>query len=204
LKRGHIILIGGAVLLVTGIAIAAVWGVSFASSFVANNTIIVGTPIQPSRSVEARTDVNTLDRPLSLAIRIERQQQSPLDNIRLKETISDPNGKIVSSSEFQESFFTTIKPTATGTYTVTVSNFGTKPVTISGTFGYMPFVTAEGKPNLDEMTPVGGLSMIIVGGGLAAAGIVTLIVGGIITVLDGRKTQGTATTSEGGITYRKD
>jgi hypothetical protein len=200
-QRGHIILIAGAALLVAGIAITAVWGTSFASTFLAENTIVAERSIEPGESVNVRMAINALDRPLSLAIGVDRQQSS--GDVRLRETVTDPTGEIVSSSEFDESFFTTIQPEATGTYTATLTNIGTQTASISGTFGYMPFVSADGRPNVDEMMSGSGLGMVIVGGGLAAAGVVTLIVGGIITVLDSRKHE-TTTTSEGGVTYRKD
>ena len=47
--------------------------------------------------------------------------------------------------------------------------------------------------------------MILAGGALASVGVVTLIVGAIITIADSRKQSSTTTTTtEGGITYRKD
>lgn len=108
----------------------------------------------------------------------------------------------MSNGEFDESFFTTIKPEGTGTYTVIVTNIGTQTAMVSGSFGYMPFASADGQPNFDDMMS-GGLDMLILGGSLAAAGVVTLIVGGVITIADGRRHE-TTTTSESGVTYRKD
>ena len=48
--------------------------------------------------------------------------------------------------------------------------------------------------------------MIIAGGALASIGVVSLVVGAIITIADSRKQSSTTTTTttEGGITYRKD
>ena len=119
--------------------------------------------------------------------------------------MTDPNGKAVSSDEFGESFSTTITPTTAGTYTVTITNLGTETVTIGGTFGHVPFLGSDGQPNIEDMMSAEGLGMIIAGVGLATAGIIALIVGAIVTIQDGRNQKGTtATTSEGGITYRKD
>lgn len=204
MKRGHVILISGAVLLVAGIAISAAWGISFAGSFMANNTILSQTSIPPGESATMKTGVNALDgRPLSLTVGIDRRQPSS-EEIRLKETVAGPDGTIVSSNEFQDSFFTTVSPETTGTYMATVSNLGPRAVTISGTFGYMPFIESDGRPDFDNMMSARGLGMIIAGGALSAAGVVALIVGGIVTVLDCRKQGTTTTTTEGGITYRKD
>ena len=214
MKRGYVTLISGAVLLVIGIVISAIWGVSFANSFMANNTIVAKTIINAGQSVSAKTDVTQLERPISLAVGIDRtgQQQassSPLD-ARLRETITDPNGKVVSSNEFRDSFFTSFKPEITGVYIVTVSNLDTKPISIGGAFGQMPFVGTNGKPDINAMmTGGGGLNMIILGGGLATVGIIVLIAGGIITVIDSRRSKSSnatssSTTSSNGITYRKD
>jgi hypothetical protein len=57
MKRGHIILIAGAIFLVAGITIAAVWGVSFVGSFVANNTLVDKKTINAGQSVSVQNDV---------------------------------------------------------------------------------------------------------------------------------------------------
>jgi hypothetical protein len=205
MKRGYIILIAGAGLLVAGIVISAVWGVSFASSFIADNTIIEGTSLAPGESVQATRNVDSLERPLSIAIGLDPEQQSQSDDFRLSAKVTDPSGRVVSTREFQESIATTITPEATGAYTVTITNLGTEPVAIGGVFGHVPFLGADGQPDMDSIMSGGGLGTIVAGGGLAAAGILALIIGGIVTVIDSRKKQGTTTTTgEGGITYRKD
>lgn len=207
MKRGYIILISGAALLIVGIAISAIWGVSFASNFVRDNTIVTKTVIDAGKSVNAKTDVQQLGRPISLAVAVDKTSGQPASSdVRLKETITDANGKLLSVNEFGDSFLTSVKPEATGIYTVTVTNLGTKAVSISGTFGIMPFMGADGKPDINTMMGGGqGLGMIIVGGSLAAAGVITLIAGGIITAIDSReKLNTTTTTSEGGVRYRKD
>lgn len=204
MKRGYIVLISGGALLVVGIILSITWGLSFASSFLADNTFVTQASLEPGGSLEAKRTVNDLDRPLSLAAGIDEQQTSITDGIRLKQVITDPQGKVVSSSEFVESYFTTIQPEMTGVYTVTISNAGTGPVAVSGVFGYMPFVGTGGKPDIDQMTGTQGLGVIIAGGGLIAAGIIVLIVGIIVTVLDSRGRNDARTTTEGGVTYRKD
>lgn len=214
MKRGHIVLISGAVLLVAGIIISAVWAVQFAGSFMRDNTFVAQTSIGAGESIDTRIDVRQLDRPVSVAIGIDRaglQQQSSqmptsTPDIRLKEEVKDPNGRVASSSEFGDSFFTTFKPQVTGVHTVTVSNLGTSPVTVSGAFGYMPFVGSDGNfPGDGIMGGEWGLGMIIAGGALASIGLVTLIVGAIITIADNRRqSPTTTTTTEGGVTYRKE
>lgn len=195
MKRGHIIISAGAALLVAGLVIALVWGISYASSLYANNTVIDNTSIQPGASLSAKKDVNALDKPVYLTIGLGEQQQSSPSDIHLKQVTTDPSGKTVSSSEFQKVYTTTISPTTTGTYTVTVSNLGTKPVTVSGTFGYTAWVGTGGNPTASNSNPGEGLGAVYAGGGLAAAGVVTLIAGGIVTVLDRRKVKEPRTTA---------
>jgi hypothetical protein len=219
MKRGHIILIAGAVLLVAGITIAAVWGTSFASSFFTNNTLVAKTTINAGQSVTAQNHINQLDRPISLAVGIDRTTTSSsatttanpaTNNIRLRDTITDPNGKVVSSNEFGAGFVTSFKPDIAGVYTVTITNLSTNPVSISGTFGYLPFVGSNGNPDINAIMGGApgqqGLGMIIAGGVMAAAGVIVLIVGAVITVVDARSQRHgpTTTTGEGGVTYRKD
>jgi hypothetical protein len=219
MKRRYIILISGAVLLVAGIIISAIWAVQFAGSFLRDNTIVAQTSVDAGKSVDTRINVDQLDRPVSLAIGIDQTQLQPLpsqqqqipatqsSDIRLKEEVTDPNGKVVSSNEFSNSFFTSFKPEVTGVHTVTISNLGTGTVSVSGAFGYMPFIGPDSKPNFDNMIGGGGwgLGMIIAGGALGGVGVVTLIIGAIITVVDSRRhSSTTTTTTDGGITYRKD
>ncbi len=219
IKRGHVILIAGAILFIAGIAIAAVWGVSFAGRFLSDNTIVGKTMINPGQSVSSNTEVTQIDRPITLTIGVSRsdgtvqggQQQQSLSSVRLTETITDPNGVVLSRSEFGNSFVTTVRPHTTGLHTVTITNLGTKPVTVGGTFGYFPIISSNGgKPDVNTVVGAGGqeFGMIIAGGSMATVGVITLIIGGIVTVVDGNNarrgdTAGT-TTSEGGITYRKD
>ncbi len=148
-----------------------------------------------------------INRPVSLAIGIDRTGiQQPLPSpsqipptsspdIILKEEVKDPNGRVVSRNEFGDSFFTTFSPEVTGDYTITVSNLGIRPVTVSGAFGYMPFIGSDGNlPFGSIMGGEWGLGMIIAGGALASIGVVTLVVGAIITIADSRKQSSTTTT----------
>lgn len=194
MKRGHIILSVGAALLVAGIVLTVVWGFSYASSIYANNAVIDNTVIQPGASISAIKDVNALDKPIYLTVGLGERQQ-PSTEIRLNQVTTDPEGRVVSNSEFQKVYTTTINPATTGTYTVTVSNLGTGSVTVAGTFGYIPWVGTEGNPTASSSNPSEGLGVVFAGGGLAAAGIVVVIVGGIVTVLDSRKTKAAKTTT---------
>jgi|SRR5581483_4450373 len=204
MKRGYIVLIAAGMLFAVGVAISAVWGVEFAGAFLRDNTIVAKTSIEVGQSVDARTDVSQIDRPISLAIGVDKAGQASSE-IKLREIITDPNGKVVSSNEFGDSFFTSFKPEVNGVYTATMSNLGTRPVTISGAFGYMSFIGSDGKPDIDNMMSASrGFGMVFAGMGLIAAAIIALVVGVVVLVVDNRNRQNTTTPNEGGVTYRKD
>jgi ABC-type cobalamin transport system permease subunit len=72
LQRGYIILIIGAALLISGIAISALWAESFAGPFIRENTILNGVSIRPTGLVNTTIQVADTSRPVSLAIHVER------------------------------------------------------------------------------------------------------------------------------------
>jgi uncharacterized RDD family membrane protein YckC len=189
LQRSYIILIVGAVLLISGIIISAVWASSFATTFMRENTILNGVLIRPVDSVNTTFQATDTSRPVSLAIHVERNtnntsgtgqvQQIP-DNI-LRETVRNPNGLVMTSNEFTKQFFTTFKPNMTGKYTITISNLGNTPVSIGALVGNLPFVGANNQVNINFL---GG---IIAGIFLIVAGIIVLIAGVVVLALDRRK-----------------
>src|SRR5215204_2376565 len=143
MKLGYIALISSSVLLVAGIMISAVWTVQVAGSFTGDNTVLAHTSmfIDPGTSVSAIMEVSQLDRPVYLGFGINKTSSSfieqqpsqiPSLDLKLKEEVIDPNGRVIISNEFGngyffergliDSFFTSFKPEMTGVYTVTVSN----------------------------------------------------------------------------------
>jgi hypothetical protein len=205
-------LIIGGVIFVAGIIMAAIWAIPFASTFLQNNTLINQVSIEPSRSVEATTQVTDVSRPISVAIHIERLEGV----VRLIETVKDPSGTVVSNNEFSANLFTTFQPQTTGNHVLNITNAGAGSVAIDATFGYMPFIMAPASNSGEGGQPVPGvnlssLSVIITGGVLTAIGFFTIIAGIVIVVIDGRKRReergqngNTDVTEDGGITYRKD
>jgi len=171
-QRGYIILIVGAVLLISGIVISALWAVPFAGTIIRENTILSGVSIRPAGSVNASTQVIDTSRPVSLAIHVERNNSSTggeIPNSILRETVRNPNGVMMTSNEFTKQIFITFKPDITGKYTVTIYNLGNSPVSIGVLAGNLPFIGANNKVNFSS------LSGIIVGAILTVAGIIILI-----------------------------
>jgi uncharacterized RDD family membrane protein YckC len=191
LQRSYIILIVGAVLLISGIIISAVWAGSFATKFMRENTLLNGVLIRQSDLVNTAFQVTDTSRPVSLAIHVERNnnnnntfgtgQEQQIPNNTLRETVRNPNGLVMTSNEFTKQFFTTFKPDMTGKYTITISNLGNTPVSIGALIGNLPFVGANNQVNINF------LSGIIAGILLIIAGIIVLIAGIIIVVLDRRR-----------------
>jgi hypothetical protein len=76
---------------------------------------------------------------------------------------------------------TTIKPDVIGKYTLTIENQGGSLVSIGIFFGNLPFVGQKNQLNLNLF---GGL---VTGGILAIAGIIALIAGLIVVIVDRRR-----------------
>ncbi|HEU4447627.1 MAG TPA: hypothetical protein VFR94_23335 [Nitrososphaeraceae archaeon] len=135
LKRGYIILIAGGALVVAGIMISAVWAGSFVGQFMQDNTIIGQAVVEPSETINATLQVNDISRPISTALHFEPVSA----NVTLRETVTDPNGRIVNTNEFSKDF-TTFRVSTVGKFTLTILNQGSNPVNVDGIFGYIPFV----------------------------------------------------------------
>jgi hypothetical protein len=181
MQRGYIILIVGIVLLISGIVLSVLWTGYFAGTIMRESTILSSVPIKPSSSVNANTQVIDTSRPLSIAIHVEQAHGGAIANNVLRETVRNPNGVIITESEFTKQFFTTFKPDIVGKYTVTVYNLGAGPVSIGVLAGNLPFVGAN---NTLSLTSFGG---IIAGVILTVAGIIGLIIGVIVLISDRRK-----------------
>ena len=139
MQRGYIILIAGAALLISGIVISILWAGYFAGTIIRESTVLSSVPIKPSSSVNTNAQVIDTSRPLSIAIHVERAHGGAIANNILRETVRNPNGVIITNSEFTKQFFTTFKPDIIGKYTVTVYNLGASPVNIGVLAGNLPF-----------------------------------------------------------------
>jgi hypothetical protein len=178
LKRGYIILIAGGVLLVTGLVLSIFSVGSFAGQFMRENIVLSQTIVRPSESIDATLQINDTTRPVSVALHSEVESA----NASLRESIRDPNGRIVNSNEFSKDFFTTFKPNMTGEYTLLISNLGLNDVNIDGIFGFIPFVGGG-----EDQVNLSSLNSIVTGVIVFIIGIIVLIAGIIIVILDRRR-----------------
>jgi hypothetical protein len=149
---------------------------SLGGKIIHQNTILNGVSIYPSGIVSAITQVNDVSRPLSLVISIE-----PNQNTDLRETVRNPNGQLISTNQFTKQLLTTIKPDVIGKYTLTIDNVGGSLVSVGILFGNLPFVGQNNQLNLNLF---GGL---VTGGIIAVAGIIALIAGLVVLIVDRRR-----------------
>ena len=189
LQRGYIILIIGAVLLISGIVVSVFWAGSFASSFLRQGLILNDVAIPPSGSANNTIQVTDINHPIALQIHFESHSSnrqantttSNNNNISLREVVADSTGRILSQNDIPKQFFTTFKPAIPGRYTLIISNLGSNPVRVGALFGSATFVNENNQININLFTGViAGLVLIVIG-------IITLIVGIIIVILDRRK-----------------
>lgn len=184
MKRGHVILIAGSIILIMGIGISVTSVIGpflHESTKVINSTVKPGQSINISRHVAVNAEATTAQPSLALSIATKQQQQQSNDNVLLREQIKDPHGRIVTNDEFKNQFFITTQPQSSGNYTVTITNLGNQLVTVYALFGQVPFVNEKNQIQL-------GPAILILGGGIAIIfGIIVLISGGVILVMDSRR-----------------
>jgi hypothetical protein len=186
MKRGHIILIAGSIFLIMGIGISVTSVIGpflYESTKVINSTVKPGQSINISRHVAVNAEATTAQPSLALSIatKQQQQQQQSNDNVLLREQIKDPHGRIVTNDEFKNQFFITTQPQSSGNYTVTITNLGNQLVTVYALFGQVPFVNEKNQIQL-------GPAILILDGGIGIIfGIIVLISGGVILVMDSRR-----------------
>lgn len=195
LQRGYIILIIGAALLIAGIVISMIWAGSFANSFLRQGMILNDVALAPSASGKNTIRVTDISHPIALQVHFESQdsnsnssQNEKTSNntpvgrhVSLNEIVKDPADKILSNTTFSRQFFTTLRPTAQGTYTLIISNLGSDTIKVGALFGPATFLNEENQINFDIL---GG---VIAGLSAAVLGILALIAGIIVLILDRRK-----------------
>src|SRR5918999_1541388 len=157
----------GGVLFVAGIVITAAGAGSLAGRFLQENTIISQTFVRPSESINATLQVNDNLRPISVAFRFDPGSA----NVTLRETVTDPFGRIINTNEFSKRLLTTFKVDTVGKFTLTLLNQGSSPVNVDGVFGYIPFVGENNQVNLNP------LNSLLIGISLFIIGIIVMIVG---------------------------
>jgi hypothetical protein len=181
MQRGYLILVAGGALLALGIAISVIWAGSLGINIFNQNIILNGVSIYPSGAANAVIRVNDLSRPLSLVISIESNDNTGQANPNLRETVRNPNGEVISTNDFTKQFVTTIKPDIIGKHTLTITNLGGNLVSIGILFGNLPFVGQNNQLNVNFFAG------LVTGGVLAIVGMIALIAGLVVVIVDRRR-----------------
>jgi hypothetical protein len=195
LKRGYIILIAGGSLFAIGIALTVVLGIGMASTLLDETIVLDNVEIEPSESVNHTFEIDTVDRPVSVALHMESDvdsnidtsNQSPSQQPTLEQLVVSPDGLVINKNQLgehtQSELLTTFKPETEGIYTLTLSNLGTERVIVEGLFGFLPISVEDGQVNLDAVVGVAAGAIIFI------IGAITLVAGTIIAILDWKRSR---------------
>jgi hypothetical protein len=181
LKRGYIILVVGAALVVIGISLTAAYGIGFASIILNESIILSDVLVNSSSSVNRTLDITNIERPVSIALHAETNTGS--DNSVVEQTIINPEGFVINKNEFsgQNDLFTSFQPVIEGIYTLSLHNLDTDQVKNVGIFGFLPITEYSGEINLSTITG------LLAGAWVFVIGIGTLVGGTAITVVYRRR-----------------
>ena len=175
MKRGYYVLIGGAALLVAGIAITIVLALPIAEQFQREATALQGATLGAGQSRNLSLDVTDTSKPISIIVNSKEQ------GITLEAILISPDGKTAINSTFTENTVLGANPTVPGTYKLTVSNKGQTPTSIDIVFGRLPGVEQNNKVDL------GTFGGVLAGAVVIIAGIIVMIAGAAILIIDRRR-----------------
>jgi hypothetical protein len=179
MRRGYITLLVGTGSFIAGILIFLIFAEWRAATDLPleEDTVPVNRTIGPSQSLLISGHGTNVHSDFSLIISSE-----PPD-VMLGAQIKDPKGKTISTNVFRDQFFGSFKPESVGDYATIITNKGDKPATVEAILSQIPMITEndENKLNL--------LKGILVGIILVILGMCLLLGGGVILIIDKRKSK---------------
>jgi hypothetical protein len=98
LKRGYIILLVGAALVVIGISLSAAYGIGIASVILNESIILSDVFVDSSSTVNRTLDITNIERLVSIALHVESDASS--DNSVVEQAIINPEGLEINKNEF--------------------------------------------------------------------------------------------------------
>jgi hypothetical protein len=187
MKRGYIVLLAGTGSFIIGILIFLIFAELRGATdpLLMEDIVQVNQTVGPYESVQISGHRTNTQSNFSLIISSE-----PSDVI-LRAQIRDPKGKTISINEFRDQFFGSFKPESAGDYVAVISNRGASPATVEAMLSQIP-VFAENDEN-----QLSFLYGILVGMILAIIGILFLVGGGVILIIDKRRSKPTTPMSGG-------
>lgn len=174
MKRGYYVVIGGAALFVIGIALTMVWSLPIAQQLQKDTTILQQIALTTGRSASAEFKVTDPGKALSVVI-------SAKSFTPMKAILASPNGEKVLSKEFNETLAESVTASKAGSYRLTVTNNGHTDTTADIVLGHIPGMSSGKNANLDTFKGV------IAGVGTIIAGMMVMIGGVVLMVLDRRR-----------------
>lgn len=178
MQRGYKVLISGTVIFVVGIILIWItFNILNQQSFSINSSIDI---ILPNSSILKTIEVNTGKK---LGISLNYQPSDILLNIQV---IPQSSLSKILDHNFTSKFFTTLTPSKHDIDKVLITNLGSKTVSANTVMGNIEFFDANGQPKVSNSV------MAIAGPSLLFIGVIVLIVGGILLLIDrirGRKSE---------------
>jgi uncharacterized membrane protein len=174
LKRGYYVVLAGAVLFVIGIVLTAVWTLPIAQQVQKDTTLVQQISLKAGKSISAEFNVTDSERALSVVISAKSFKP-------MTATLIGHGGEKVVSKEFNETLADSVTVSKVGTYRLMLTNDGQTDTTADIVFGHIPGLSTGKNVNLDAFKG------IIAGAGTIIAGIMVMIGGAILMVIDRRK-----------------
>lgn len=156
-----------------GIILTTVWALPLAEEIQRNTTILQGREVGSGESVTATIEIVDTTRPLSIVA-------SAGQEVEMSVRVQDPSGNQIFGTTFTEAMAEATDPTVPGTYEFVITNQSSSSATIDAVFGHIPGV---GERDIDTNV----FSGVLAGVAITIAGIMVLIGGVVITVLDRRR-----------------
>lgn len=173
MKRGHYVLIAGAVIFVAGLVLTVVWALPLATEIQKSTTLLQGRAIGVGEEITATLGVADTSKPLSIVI-------SGGSGIEMNARVLDPNGDQILGTTFTEAMTEATDPTVPGVYELVITNQSDSETTVDVVFGAIPGV---GEQDIDTQI----FSGVLAGLAIIIAGIMVLIGGTAVVIVDRRR-----------------
>lgn len=175
LKRGHLIIIAGAVIFAIGIAVTVAWAMPIANQIQKETAFMQREQLNPGESESLSLEVTDTSKPLSVFV------SSTDITVPLAIVVTSPEGDILLESNFTENTVMSAQPTVAGDYGLSVTNQGQSATSIDAIFGRFPGIEENNQVVFETF---GG---VFAGIGIIIAGIIVMISGVAIVLVDRRK-----------------
>jgi hypothetical protein len=180
MKRGYIILFSGIASFVLGIVIFLVFAELKAATDITlmdENAAQADKTIGPNQFLKISSHGTNAQSNFSIIIDAE-----PSD-VLLRSEIKDPKGNIVSINEFRGQFFGSFKPKYRGEYETILTNKDIKSASVDAVVSQIPLISESDENRLDLLMGIlAGIILVIIG-------TLLLVGGGVILIMDKRKSK---------------